>query len=107
MVHDLINESVEMKMTFQELVDLGNGTKLTNSFTAAARTSLVNPADSSVRTSLTADLINPTLVTRSHAQTTMRATEDVFHTTTSLEVEVDGRPHFQRSWVDTTPRHLA
>ena len=105
-IHDLVNESVEMVIEFQEFIDAGDGTQLTNSFAADIRTSLANPANSSVRTSLTADLINPTLTTRSHAQTTIQATEEVFHTTTSLELEVNGQPHFHRRWVDTTPRHL-
>ena len=105
-VHDLINQSVKMTMKFEEVIVLEGGTRLTNSFNGEARTSLVNPADASVQTSLTADLINPTLRTRSHAQTTIRATEDAFHTNISLELDVNGRPHFQRRWADTSPRHL-
>ena len=31
-VHDLIDESVEMTMVFQEVIDVGDGTQLTNSF---------------------------------------------------------------------------
>jgi len=102
--NDIVNGRVEVKVGYEENGVIDKRTNYLWILNSRMSTSKTDPGDTRVRTNCVYIIKGPLFKVKSEGVTIIQSSRESFNTSLNVDVELEDRPYFNKSWAISVPR---